>query len=71
MVTKALREVFTKAYKAVKVCGSCSAWQGKRIPGINGCFGRIWSTYTSVNGITLDRPKATVALDFGAHLPFM
>lgn len=57
-ITKAERYLPFKAFKAVKVCGSCSPWHAERILAMNGCFGRIWPTHTSVSGITPNRRKA-------------
>lgn len=57
-ITKAERYLPFKAFKAVKVCGSCSPWHAEHILAMNDCFGRIWPTHTSVSGITRNRRKA-------------
>lgn len=56
------KEFFSKAYKAKKVCGSCSRWQANYISEMNSCLAKIRPTCTSVSEITLDRPQSHCSL---------
>lgn len=60
-----------KPVRPKRCAAAVAPGRAEHIPGMKGCSGRIWPTYTSVSGITPDRSRRRCCPQSSSHLAFM